>query len=395
MEQQIVSSLKEIFKDEEKTKLLQNILQSIQNNSLQTEIEKINDINNKYDEIMQKKEETANILQEMETQQKQINNIYQTIFNKENGSSSEALEDIQKAQECAQELQESYQKFYDTKDSQGNVMQGIITKLDKACNQIQENEQKINELDRFYIKVFDGEKNEKGEIIQKSLQDTLDEHTKKLNNLYSSKENELNTLISERKEKLTQLYIGKEQEINSLLPGATTAGLANAYKDEKNNIDKSIVRWNRIFVCSIVVFIGSFGVYFYLSFQENFTYISFLRSLPFWIFSGFFTYYSTKQIARYMRLQSEYTHKETLNATYVGYKRQMDESGDNNELKSKLLEIMLDSAKLNPSNTLEKHKGEIASLTMMEKMLDFLPFDSLKKLKEIIDKKLSAKNLEQ
>ena len=55
MEQQIVSSLKEIFKDEEKTKLLQNILQSIQNNSLQTEIEKINDINNKYDEIMQKK----------------------------------------------------------------------------------------------------------------------------------------------------------------------------------------------------------------------------------------------------------------------------------------------------------------------------------------------------
>lgn len=392
MEQQIVSSLKEIFKDEEKTKLLQNILQSIQNNSLQTEIEKINDINNKYDEIMQKKEETANILQEMETQQKQINNIYQTIFNKENGSSSEALEDIQKAQECAQELQESYQKFYDTQDSQGNVTQGIITKLDKACTQIQENEQKINELDKFYIKVFEGEKNETGDTIKKSLRDTLDEHTKKLNDLHNSKENKLNTLISEKEEKLAQLYANKEQEINNLLPGATTAGLAKAYQEEKKRIGKSIVWWNCIFAISALVFIGSFGAYFYFSLQESFTYTSFLRSLPFWIFSGFFTYYSTKQIAKYMRLQSEYTHKETLNATYIGYKEQIDGAENNKELNQKLLEIMLNSAKLNPSNTLEKHKGELVSLTMIEKMLDFLPLDSLTRLKEVIERKLSAKN---
>lgn len=392
MQEQLENLLKTINANEEKMKLLQDLLQKIQDNSLQEAIEKISNITTIYDEVTQKEEKIKSILQEIETQQEQINNIHQTIFNKEDGSSSQALEDIQRAQEYAQELQKGYQKFYDTQDSQGNVTQGIITKLDKACTQIQENEQKINELDKFYIKVFEGEKNETGDTIKKSLRDTLDEHTKKLNDLHNSKENKLNTLISEKEEKLAQLYANKEQEINNLLPGATTAGLAKAYQEEKERIGKSIVWWNWIFAISALVFIGSFGAYFYFSLQESFTYTSFLRSLPFWIFSGFFTYYSTKQIAKYMRLQSEYTHKETLNATYIGYKKQIDKAENNKELNQKLLEIMLDSAKLNPSNTLEKHKGELASLTMIEKMLDFLPLDSLTRLKEVIERKLSAKN---
>ena len=392
MQEQLENLLKTINANEEKMKLLQDLLQKIQDNSLQEAIEKISNITTIYDEVTQKEEKIKSILQEIETQQEQMNNIHQTIFNKEDGSSSQALEDIQRAQEYAQELQKGYQKFYDTQDSQGNVTQGIITKLDKACTQIQENEQKINELDKFYIKVFEGEKNETGDTIKKSLRDTLDEHTKKLNDLHNSKENKLNTLISEKEEKLAQLYANKEQEINNLLPGATTAGLAKAYQEEKERIGKSIVWWNWIFAISALVFIGSFGAYFYFSLQESFTYTSFLRSLPFWIFSGFFTYYSTKQIAKYMRLQSEYTHKETLNATYIGYKKQIDKAENNKELNQKLLEIMLDSAKLNPSNTLEKHKGELASLTMIEKMLDFLPLDSLTRLKEVIERKLSAKN---
>lgn len=392
MQEQLENLLKTIITDEGKVKLLQDLLQKIQDNSLQEAIEKISNITTIYDEVTQKEEKIKSILQEIEIQQEQINNIHQTIFNKEDGSSSQALEDIQRAQEYAQELQKGYQKFYDTQDSQGNVTQGIITKLDKACTQIQENEQKINELDKFYIKVFEGEKNETGDTIKKSLRDTLDEYTKKLNDLHNSKENKLNTLISEKEEKLAQLYANKEQEINNLLPGATTAGLAKAYQEEKERIGKSINRWYWIFAISALVFIGSFGAYFYFSLQESFTYTSFLRSLPFWIFSGFFTYYSTKQIAKYMRLQSEYTHKETLNATYIGYKKQIDKAENNKELNQKLLEIMLDSAKLNPSNTLEKHKGELASLTMIEKMLDFLPLDSLTRLKEVIERKLSAKN---
>lgn len=255
MQEQLENLLKTINANEEKMKLLQDLLQKIQDNSLQEAIEKISNITTIYDEVTQKEEKIKSILQEIETQQEQINNIHQTIFNKEDGSSSQALEDIQRAQEYAQELQKGYQKFYDTQDSQGNVTQGIITKLDKACTQIQENEQKINELDKFYIKVFEGEKNETGDTIKKSLRDTLDEHTKKLNDLHNSKENKLNTLISEKEEKLAQLYANKEQEINNLLPGATTAGLAKAYQEEKERIGKSIVWWNWIFAISALVFI--------------------------------------------------------------------------------------------------------------------------------------------
>ena len=156
MQEQLENLLKMIITDEGKVKLLQDLLQKIQDNSLQEAIEKISNVTTIYDEVTQKEEKIKSILQEIETQQEQINNIHQTIFNKEDGGSSQALEDIQRAQEYAQELQKGYQKFYDTQDSQGNVTQGIITKLDKACTQIQENEQKINELDKFYIKVFEG-----------------------------------------------------------------------------------------------------------------------------------------------------------------------------------------------------------------------------------------------
>lgn len=175
-------------------------------------------------------------------------------------------------------------------------------------------------------------------------------------------------IITSNRVKLTELYNQKEAEINSLLPGATTAGLAKAYMEEKHNIQKSITFWNWAFGISVVVFVVVFGGYFYISLQEDFSYVSFLKSLPLWIFSGFFTYYSTKQIAEYKRLASEYAHKEALNKNYNGYEDEINKT-ENQELRNKLLEIMLDSAKLNPSNMLG-NKGKIPSLSAIEKMLD-------------------------
>ena len=62
----------------------------------------------------------------------------------------------------------------------------------------------------------------------------------------------------------------------------------------------------------------------------------------------------------------------------------------NEELKTKLIEIILDSAMFNPSDTLNS-KGEIPSMSMLEKTIDTLPLDILKKIYEKIGNKLKDK----
>lgn len=110
--------------------------------------------------------------------------------------------------------------------------------------------------------------------------------------------------------------------------------------------------------------------------------------MPFLIFSGFFTYYSTKQIAEHKRIASEYAYKQRLNQTYKGYEIQIKKT-NNDALKNQLLKIILDSAEYNPSITLDKEKGETPSLSFIEKLIDRLPVDKLEKIKNYIESKLT------
>lgn len=165
-----------------------------------------------------------------------------------------------------------------------------------------EYEEQCKQINNFFERVFEPTKNDNDEIIKPSLKQEIDILYENLKKLYDP---------------------------------ATAKGLSEAYADEKKDIQKSVTFWNWIFSISILVFLGAFAVYFYLSFQQDFTYVAFLRALPFWIFSGFFTFYSTKQIAEYKRMVSEYAHKETLNRTYIGYKNQVNKA-DSEELNEQL-----------------------------------------------------------
>lgn len=316
----------------------------------------IGEIQQKKDEIKNKHKEITDIFKEVKILQERISEAYGKIYDIKNSDgvdSSQALMDIQDAQNKAKTMQESYNGFYDTKDSQGNITQGIVTKLKEACKQIEENKDDIADFKAFYNKIFNGIKNEKDEIIIPALADFLEI---------------------------------QKVELERLIEGATSIGLAKAYADEKKEIQKSIKWWNCIFVISIILFIVISVIYFNTSWKDDFTSLSFLRTLPFLFFGGFFTYYSTKQIAEYKQLASEYAHKETLNTTYIKYKEQVAQINNNEELTKQLLKIMLDSAEFNPSKVLN-NKGEIPSLTILEKIADMLPLDKLKKFKEYITNK--------
>ncbi|EPH3708183.1 hypothetical protein ACS0F3_001203 [Campylobacter jejuni] len=381
------------IKDENSLKQLEQFLDLIENNAIQNSLKDIAEFNSVYkgngnNEEMSIKE----MVEDIKISQKDIDEIYWKIFdvrsegeNEKNKSS--ALIEIEKAKEYANKMKNDYMKFYDQEDYQGNVTEGIISKLEQACDDIKENKDKIEEFEEFYNKIFIGvEADENGKGGRLSLEKYLDEKQTEINNLISSKKQELGNCLNDYKDKFENLYKEKNDKIDELLPGATSKGLAEAYKDEKEDMQENIKKWNGIFIGSIVLFITLFVIYFIISLNKDFTFASFFRAFPFLFFSGFFTYYSTKQIAEYKRIASEYAYKQRLNQTYKGYETQIKEA-NNEELKNQLLRIMLDSAENNPSKILDK-KGEIPSLSVIEKMLDILPFDTLKRIQDKIKAKI-------
>ncbi len=359
------------IKDENSLKQLEQFLDLIENNAIQNSLKDIAEFNSVYKGNGNNEEMSIkDMIEDIKIGQKDIDEIYWKIFDiqSDDKNESSALIEIEKAKEYADRMKRDYGKFYDQEDSQGNVTEGIISKLEQACDDIEENKDKIEAFEEFYNKIFIGvEADENGKDGKLSLEKYLDE-----------KQTEMEFCLNSYKEKFENLYKEKDAEISELLPGVTSKGLAKAYKDEKEDMQKNIEWWNCVFVGSMVIFILSFLVYFIFSFYENFTYVNFLRAFPFLFFSGFFTYYSTKQIAEYKRMASEYAYKQRLNQTYKGYETQIKET-NNEELKNQLLRIMLDSAENNPSKILDK-KGEIPSLSMIEKMLDTLPLETLKRL---------------
>ncbi|WP_258107712.1 hypothetical protein [Campylobacter lari] len=370
------------IKDENSLKQLEQFLDLIENNAIQSSLKDIAEFNSAYNGSSDNEEMSVKeMIKDIEIFQKDIDEIYWKIFdvksegeNEKNKSS--ALIEIERAKEYVNQMQNDYMKFYDKEDSQGNITEGIISKLKQACNDIETNKDKIEKFEKFYNEIFVGIKaDENGKDEKPSLEEYLRE-----------KQAEIENLISTKKQALEKLYEEKNNEINKLLPGATSAGLAEAYKDEKEDMQKNIKKWNDIFRGSIILFITLFVIYFIVSLNKDFTFASFFRAFPFLFFSGFFTYYSTKQIAEYKRMASEYAYKQRLNQTYKGYETQIKET-NNEELKNQLLRIMLDSAENNPSKVLDK-KGEIPSLSMVEKMLDTLPFDTLKRLQDKIKTKI-------
>lgn len=361
------------IKDENSLKQLEQFLDLIENNAIQNSLNDIAEFNFVYkgngnNEEMSIKE----MVEDIKISQKDIDEIYWKIFdvrsegeNEKNKSS--ALIEIEKAKEYANKMKNDYMKFYDQEDSQGNVTEGIISKLEQACDDIEENKDKIEEFEEFYNKIFIGvEADENGKGGRLSLEKYLDEKQTEIKKLISSKKQDLESCLSDCKDKFENLYKEKNDKIDKLLPGATSVGLSKSYKNQKEEIDKSLMKWNWVFWISISIFIGGAIFYFYHSFDEKFDYVSIFRYFPFWIFSGFFIFYSTKQIAEYKRLRNEYAYKEALNDTYVGYERAVEKS-DNKILKDKLLEIMLKAAEFNPSDTLEKSKGEHPLKSIMGK----------------------------
>ena len=181
------------------------------------------------------------------------------------------------------------------------------------------------------------------------------------------------------------------EEIESLLPGATSAGLATAFKEMKDSFDTPISKYTRMFYNSLVLIIflsviamiesvGSHGI----SFIKYVDLGQFANSLGWKVpvvgAAVWLAVFASKRRSEAQRLQQEYAHKESVAKSYNGFKKQIEElvSDDKGMLLS-LISKTVDSVSENASKTLDGKHGDKSPLhELTEKVLP-----DIEKLKKV------------
>ena len=282
-------------------------------------------------------------------------------------------EKIEELKNSFEEKHEKLQELYDEAfvDDEEEEKVSIKTALKKAKTELEEDagdakkqlediKSEIKNFDTFYDKIF-GKPNDK-EVRENGLKDNLDER--------------LEQLIAYEKTQNTKHDV-LFKKIEGLIPGATSAGLATAYKEMKDSFNEPINNWNKFFL-------GSVGVMFFVTFLSfvnitgglsDFTFSfanaegiektfeSLFNKLPIYAPLIWLAIFSSKRRSEAQRLQQEYAHKEALAKSYDSYKTQIEqlEKGDQ-EMLLKLIESSINTIAYNASETLDGKHGDSTPL---------------------------------
>lgn len=166
-------------------------------------------------------------------------------------------------------------------------------------------------------------------------------------------------------------YIALNNEIESLLPGATSAGLATAYKELKDGCKVPIknatngyyVSIGLLVLVALFISVESIGFKTGISFHVFSDWHSLLKAmvmkLPFYGPILWFAAHMSKRRSQFQRLQQEYAHKEAVAKSYNSYKKQILELGEeDNELQKRLISKAIDAIAFNASKTLDGKHGD-------------------------------------
>ena len=225
----------------------------------------------------------------------------------------------------------------------GEAISSLLTKM----------QQTVRELQDFHASIF-GKTDEDGE----SVGGTQNEINDRLEKLVATEVDQL------------RRYDALNKQIESLLPGATSAGLASAYKEMRGSFAEPIRNANRMFYWSIASLIL---VSFALSIESiSFTHISFVKlgdwesvlrsltyKLPFYAPVLWLAYYASKRRSEFQRLEQEYAHKEALAKSYDSYRQQILQLGSEDQsLMKELIAKAVDAIAHNASTSLDGKHGD-------------------------------------
>ena len=214
-------------------------------------------------------------------------------------------------------------------------------------------ESELTELEGFYVKIF-------GKLDDKDVRvgGLSNEITLRLSVL-----RDLETTNKTRYETLNE-------QIESLLPGATSAGLATAYKNMKVTFDKPIKNFEYLFyfavallvtasLISIVDTVWWFGFEIAKFSNWDAAFKAVLTKSPLYGALIWLAFFASKRRSENQRLQQEYAHKEALASSYDSYKKQIIMLDDEDQMMQKVfINKAVDAIAYNVSQTLDGKHGD-------------------------------------
>ncbi|GJI93258.1 hypothetical protein [Duganella hordei] len=278
-----------------------------------------------------------------------------------------------RAQAAESEIQSFQRRLFVESDQPSikSAVDQVVNAINRDVETIQKTllltQGKVNELDVFYTKIF-GEPDATGSPIS-GLKLELDQRTK-----------QLALFESTQLEKYNAMYT----RIETLLPGATSAGLATAYRALTRSFSEKIKMNTRFFyaavlaipIIAILFSVQSFAIWpLAVSFTPIKSYDELLRislaKIPFVAPLVWLAIFASMRRSQYERLQQEYAHKEALAKSYESYKRQLDalQVPDVDSLKKELIAKAIEAVAFNASTTLNGNHREALPA---EALFDFI-----------------------
>lgn len=343
---------------------------------------KISDIDIRIPDEIKQLVAYSNSIAQLKSKFKNYESIYKDFVAKSNevtSSADTASSNLKSVQEALQKVNAIYNEVDNIKraiDENPDIVDDIDTMnehISDVENMREQADKEKTEIHKLYRQLFgyNTKDPDTGEIKSvKGLKHELDNTYEALkSNLAQfekdTKQNYTNTIAD-----WTNQYNAIKDNVESLLPGAMSAGLAEAYKTKRENEEDSYKFGYWVFIAMIVILacvaaIPGFIVIKLLLGQTNMGEV--LREAPRITFALSPVYaaliwagiFQNKKLNLSKKLIEEYSHKEATAKTFAGLAKQIAEVGDDNvskTLKTKLLEQTLDASAKNPSDCITNHE---------------------------------------
>ncbi|ALW49298.1 hypothetical protein ACMU1B_001635 [Campylobacter jejuni] len=323
-------------KDNNNKSRLDYIKEIVSDNTINNIKEKINTINQSYSKIFNDKENIATILLE---KYEEIDDAYNDLMVKEYGDKKNKIENLNEKIEDF--LDKYYEIIGDEEDEEEN------SKYKNFILNYEDFKNKKSKLDGFYKTIF-GSENE---------------------NIKSLKEE-----LENRKKQLKEI----EEEAKKVIDLSSDAGLAAGFFKQVKQANHNKNR-NLYFFAGAILFMAIFN--FFTIDWKNLNNIDLVSAIVRLIINTPFIWAATVaniNLNKYIKLEQEYAHKESLARSFERYKEQIQDLNINYEVNSdqigslmlKLLDTNIEAFKRNPSDNLEQIRVNNILIDEISKLFD-------------------------
>jgi len=303
---------------------------------------------------------------EAESKLKELKSIYEEFLggspsfqSRLNDLETRAKDSQKKISEDQLSIEEIHRRITEPRGEQGG---NLADDIDRFINNYESRLSEIKSLREEFITFrkslegFDNANGQRVEGIKDKIQNTAISFEEKL------KEYEFKTKASLTESE--KKFSATKEKIDSLLPGASTVGIAEAFKNHKDSFKRPVLIWSLVFIGTLIVMIA-----YSLSIKSadintfSDVWIQILNNLPFFLPAIWIAIYASKQQSQSKRLQQEYAFKEDVAKSYQGFKKEienLDDGPESNQLKLEFMENLVHIIGENPTSTLESksHKDK-------------------------------------